>query len=161
MKKAQIQNWETVTVVVIVIIMIVVGIWIGFGQKISSAEKQQQEDNELDAVKISFVATQLEEIRCSTFSVQTTTCLDKYRLRALNRTISTNQFNSYQYYYSIFKNSEVIVHVIYPEPEDIVVYRYVEGQQNKSSIPLFTPILVYDPVDRSNDFGMLEVRTFS
>ena len=162
-KKAQIQTGETIAVVIIIVIMIFIGLWIYFSKSVVDVGKEDESQAELERITTAIVSSALEELKCTSYSDFSSSCLDYYRIRALANLTKIEKYGkSYTHYYSKFRKSRIAVHVIYPEsatePSEYIIYEY-NGTSN-TSVPIFMPVLLYDPVYRENHFGMIEVRTF-
>ena len=161
-KKGQLQSGETVVVIIIVIIMLIVGIVFFVRSKDQSIKNEAQSMTDINAIKISIVASNLNELKCSDYNVMVKTCFDYYRLKAFANTVDADKQESKQYYYFAFRNSKITIKVIMPNQtvENMTLYDY-NNTANKSSTPTFIPIIVANPMTGENYFSVIEVRTYS
>jgi hypothetical protein len=163
-RKAQIQNMESIAVVIIIGILIVLGIVFAFKQKSSDFVEEKEKFAELDGMTISLRASNLKELKCSSFSNSgNEVCIDLYKLRALEQRVKPENFETYRYYNNLFKKSEIAVRLIYPKREGvetITIYSYNNTNVDTLQTTFF-PVLVYDPVKKENIFAMMEIKVFS
>jgi len=167
MKKAQIQSMESIVVVIIIGIMIVLGIVFAFSLKSDTINSDVRKQQDLLSFTIALRASSLNELKCSTFAESGNVCLDLYRLLAMEETVNPRNPDAFKHYFKMFKQSEIIVHLVQPEYlengnriEKITIYSF-EPEDTTASESLFYPVLVYDPYDDINIFGVMEVRTFT
>ena len=92
--------------------------------------------------------------------------MDVYKLLAMQELVDPNDQEVFKYYFELFKESEIIVHIVHPafiegeQIHNITIYSF-EPEEVKSSKSMFSPILVLDPVTEMNMFSILEVKTFT
>lgn len=159
-RKGQIQSGESITVVIIVIILIILGLVFGFNREQSANTDAKAQQEQLSAVRITEVATNLDELKCSRFKSTGNLCMDIYKAKALSGIIKEDKENAYKTYYEMFRNSQINISIIYPNPENIQIYDYNDSI-NKSSKTSFTPLVVWDPVKKVKSFAIMEVSTYN
>lgn len=163
MKKAQIQNMESISVMIIIAILIILGIVFGFSQKTTEIEIQQKEVNEIDATSIAITAAGLKEIKCSSTVQSGNICLDYYRLKAMDSLMDPDTLEVYRYYFGLFKKSHITVNIISPNPtpdSPIEMYSY-DDPANYNTTSSYFPVIVYNPVTKINYFSIMEIQVFS
>lgn len=167
MKKAQIQSMESIAVVIIIGIMIIIGIVFAFSLKSDTIDVDVRKQQDLLSFTIALRASSLNELKCSTFTESGNVCLDIYRLLAMNETVNSANPDTFKYYFGMFKQSEIIVHLVHPwyfengiQVENITIYSF-EPEDTKARESLLYPVLVYDPYEDTNIFGVMEVKTFT
>jgi hypothetical protein len=161
MKKAQLQSGETVVVIIIVTIMIIVGLVFATRNKESSIEEEVETRNDLQAMSVALATSNLNEVRCSEYGVMPNTCMDYHRIKAFNIVVSQNLHKSKDYYYPVFGNSKIDIKILTAEPQENITLYDFNNSANKSSSPIFIPVIVRDSIHDINYFGILEVRTYS
>jgi hypothetical protein len=166
-KKAQLQSGETVVVVIIVTIMIIIGVVVATKNKANSITQESEDLNDLKAMNVAILASHFNELKCSDYSVMVNSCIDMYRAQAFADIVSTNKQNSKEYYYSSLGNSKIVLTIYMPistpekyEQQTITLYDY-DNSANKSSSPVFMPVIVLDAQNKVSYFSILEVRTYS
>jgi len=166
-KKAQLQSGETVVVIIIVTIMIIIGVVVATKNKANSITQESEDLNDLKAMNVAILASHFNELKCSDYSVMVNSCIDMYRAQAFAKIVSTNKQNSKEYYYSLLGNSKVVLTIFIPLPysniyeqKNITLYDYGDSA-NKSSSPVFMPVIVLDAQNKVSYFSILEVRTYS
>jgi len=159
-KKAQIQSGESITVVIIVVILIILGLVFGFSREQSANTEAKAQQEQLSAVRITELATNLDELKCSRYESTGDVCIDIYKAKALAEIIKEDKEDAYKNYYEMFRNSQINISIIYPNVENIQIYDYNDSI-NKSSKTSFTPILVWDPVRNVKSFALMEVSTYN
>jgi hypothetical protein len=164
-KKAQVQNMETIVVIIIVVIMMVIGLVLVTKNKKNNIEQDLTELNEMKAMDVAIVASNLNELKCSDYSAMIKTCFDYQRLVAFSNIVNQNKQNSFDYYYSLLGNSKISIQIIKKyDPvlidENITLYDY-NNSANKSSFPVFIPTIVLNSIEEQSYFAIIEVRTYS
>lgn len=160
-KKAQIQSGETIVVIILVSIMIMIGLVFATKSKKSNLENEQENINDLKAMEVAVVASNLNEIKCSDYSIMVKSCFDIYRLRAFKNVVEEDKQGAYAHYYDILGNTKLEINILTSNPpENIVLYDY-EDSGDKSSSPVFIPTIVLDNINKKSYFAVLKVSTFS
>lgn len=168
MKKAQIQNMESVAVVIIIGIMIILGLVFAFNFKSDDIKKEVEQQNSILAFTVALRVSSLEELKCSSFDNSGNLCLDLFMLDSFSEYVNPQNDEAYKYYYNQFKTSQVIIHIIYPEIEDyedgLVLFDYApEPQPGKDYTirKMFFPVTVLNPTTKVHHFSIMEVGVYS
>lgn len=160
MKKAQIQGMETIMVVIIITIIIIVAIQFGTKQKTIDIQNMAQEIDYLNAQRIAIQISNLEELKCNTDSTISTTCIDKYKILAIQN-LTQDDLEIYINYYDQFQNTQITIKTIFPEEStEITIYDY-NDTINKTKATTQIPTLIWDPITNTNEFGIIEVSTYT
>jgi len=155
-RKSQIQMLETISVLAIASILILLGLIFYSGMLKSSIEVEKGEGTQLDAIKIAQRSSFLPELQCSQDNIIIDNCINILNLEALSEIINENEI----YYFDKFSFSRIIVTKIYPDNEEWILYnRPLEQYSNK--IVTNSPILLFDPVEDKNYFGVMSIEVFS
>lgn len=171
MRKAQIQNMESIAVVIIIGIMIVLGLVFAFNFKSEDTKQEIDTQRGVQALTIALKASSLEELKCSSFSSSGNLCLDLLTLLAVSEYVTQDNAEAYKYYYDQFKMSFVNITMIYPVYEgDIEVQQPIkifdfapEVEEGKimSVRSIYYPVLVQDPITNTYYFSIMEVGVYS
>lgn len=153
---------ESISVMIIIAILIVLGIVFGFNQRTADLKIQRTEIKEIDATGIALKAGGLKEIKCSSAVDSGAVCFDYYRLKAISEISIPDEPEYYEYYYGLFKKSQITVNMIYPDAdaETITMYEYADSTDQNVSTSYF-PVIVYEPVTKKNVFSIMEIRVYS
>jgi len=155
-KKSHINILETI--VVLAIFFILVFFMFIFYSKISenSLEIENEQNSELDAIKIAQRASFLPELQCSQDNVIEDNCIDLHKLAALIDVINENEIH----YFDLFKFSRITVNEVYPNDGQIIVYdRPLDEYSYKNVIN--NPVLLFDSLNNKNNFGIMVVEVYS
>lgn len=155
-RKSQIQMLETISVLAIASILILLGLVFYSVMFKSSIEVEKGESMQLDAIKIAQRSSFLPELQCSQENIIIDNCINILNLEALSEIINENKI----YYFDKLSFSRIIVNKIYPDNEEWVLYdRPLEQYSDKSVTN--APILLFDPVEDKNYFGVMRIEVFS
>jgi len=147
---------ETISVLAIFSILILLGLIFYSGVFKSSIEVEKEERTQLDAIKIAQRSSFLPELQCSQENIIIDNCINILNLEALSEVINENEV----YYFDKLSFSRIIVNKIYPDDEEWVLYnRPLEQYSDK--IVTNAPILLFDPVENKNYFGVMNIEVFS
>lgn len=181
MKKAQIQNMESIAVIIIIGIMLIIGLVFAFNFKSEDVKKELEDKKSVQAFTIALRVSSLEELKCSSFEDAGNICLDLYLIQSFseilkeinNQNTNQNYKEAYKYYYDQFKTSEVIIKIIYPPLCDstqqncknyISLFNYTPEISSNKEYKINTitfPINVLNPVSSTYHFSIIEVRVHS
>ena len=162
-KKAQIQNMETITVVIIVIILIIFGIVYASNQKKQSLLEERERIKDMEAMVITTNALNMDFITCTLAGSSEETCVDYYKIKALEKNVFKE--DNYLYFYYLFQDSKIEINILknITDPtsvnEKILIYN-ATNMENKSRILIKTPITVKDVTQNINYFGIMEVTAY-
>ena len=165
MKKAQIQMGETIFVTMIIILLIIIGFVFLVSFEKDEAEQKKEEFFELDTITFSQLVSSLPEITCSDLGNEEESCFDMSRLTAFDNITELEKDISIEYYFEKLGNVNITIEQIYPEPEEnegyweIYVNYLEEGRPFGNTLML--PITLYDPVKKTNNFGVLYLTKYN
>ena len=149
---------ESIAVIIIITLMIFFGLT--FYSKIKTLDINDEADkySQLDAIKLANIVSNMPEMLCSEQRVVDLNCVDKYKLLALSSSI--DQGDARFYYLSMFGNSRISVHQLYP---DAMIYHIYENNMtlNQSIEAIMIPVNIYDPITRDSTFGFIKVEAYS
>ena len=152
-KKSQIQMMETIAIMLIFFVIIVIGFTFyiktsGFsqGQKITKIQ-------ELEYIKVSQAISFLPELQCSSKNIIKDNCFDMFKLSAfINLPDKNNVYYPFLYY------SDITVSEIYPSTKSWNIYNRT---RNSTSYKTTIPILLYNATERTNSFGILNIKYYT
>ena len=106
---------------------------------------------ELESIRISQAISFLPELQCSSKNIIDENCFDKFKL---------NHFDGSdkEFYYPFFYFSEISVNQIYPTGDNWVLYNKT---LNTTSYKTTIPILLRDPVEKTDSFGLLIINYYT
>lgn len=162
-KKAQVQNMETVAVVIIIIILIIFGIVYATNQKKTSLEGEVQRLKDIDVMKLTTNIINMDFVRCSQLEANLETCVDYHKILALKD--ETTKDKNYEYFYHLFGDTEIKLIILKNltntelDTENITIYEAQETE-NRTKIPINTPVTVKEIVTDVNYFAIMEVTVF-
>ena len=144
---------ETIAIMLIFFVIIVIGFTFyirtsGFsqGQKIAKVQ-------ELESIKVSQAISFLPELQCSSKNIIKDNCFDMYKLSAFMNLPDKNNV-----YYPFFYYSNITVREIYPSTKEWNIYNRT---RSGSSYKTLIPILLYNATERTNSFGILEIKYYT
>jgi len=157
-KKAQIQMMETIAVLLIFFILIVLGI-IFYGRVMKgNLEQEKEEQLQLQAIKVAQRASFLPELQCSQDNIVSENCIDLLKLNAA-AIVMDKQANEI-FYYDRFLFSKITVNEIYPDARQWTLYDRPLSDFT-SKIITNVPISLYEPVEDSYKFGVMNIEYYS
>ena len=156
LRKSQIQMLETISVLAIASILILLGLIFYSAVFKSSIEVEKGVSTQLDAIKIAQRSSFLPELQCSQENIIIDNCINILNLEALSEIINENEI----YYFDKLSFSRIIVNKIYPGNEEWVLYNRPLEQYSDKSVTN-APILLFDPVEDKNYFGVMRIEVFS
>ena len=154
-KNAQIQMMETIAVLFIFFILIVIGFV--FYAKIlkGNLEQQKEESAQLNAIEVAQRASSLPELQCSEGNIVSDNCIDLLKLEAASQIMQQNDI----YYYDRLLFSKITVNEIYPNSNEWALYTRPLDEFS-SKITTNIPILLFNPIENKNSFGIMTVELF-
>lgn len=155
------QMLESIGVIIIVTFLIFVGVSFYSKYQMGAAERLLSTQRQLDAVEVMKRVTDLPELQCSFVEVAAVGCMDTVKLeafstRALERDVRL-------YYFPLLRNAKVTVTEIYPctTPPCAPFVVYENNASGNGSVKTgFVPITLYNPIERTYAFGVLEVQVY-
>lgn len=163
-RKAQIHMGESIAVIIIIIVLITFG-FVFYGKvKSSSIGEQKVLFEELDAVKLSQVVYALPEIQCSFAGGADYGCVDLLKFISLSNIINESHYGhdqtNYFYYREIFGKARISIDRMNAAGFTDNLELYVGNNTWTSKSTIYMPIVLYNPIDDSNDFGVLTIEKF-
>ncbi|MDB4303371.1 hypothetical protein N9934_01090 [Desulfosarcina sp.] len=188
MKKAQMKMGETIAVLIVFFILIMVGMVIYTNMRKNSLEDKQIEDAELKSIEIATRVSQLPDIRCDDgMCVGCTDAVDILKLEALidegtelfyivavaeyDEPSLVDKYN--KIYFNMFSYSTIKISMIYPDvdsstfPDWEMIWGfhtdwaiYNNTGDAATTIPIYTPINLYNAYTEECYFGLLEVSVY-
>ncbi|MFC1768437.1 hypothetical protein ACFLZX_01610 [Nanoarchaeota archaeon] len=155
MKKSQMQLGETIAI--LLVFMLLVGLGFAFYARVNSISVQRQliQLEEQRAIHKVQTITNLPELICSSREVVTDYCVDLYKVYAALGPDGVFQ-KEVPYYRRLYGNSYVKLHWLsgIDTPIDFLLFNSTVGG---SANVFHFPVLINDPVNNTNHFGMIEV----
>ena len=158
--KAQIKMFETIAVLVIFFFLLVVGSAFYFGAQRSALEKEKAVAAEKAAFQVVLRTLNLPELDCSFLATQKDNCIDKIKLAKLSGILREDE-NALLDYFGTFGYSTITVRQVWPVfgMQKTVLYNNTP-EEEVSAIASFNPILLFDAIGNSYDFGVIEVKVY-
>ena len=155
MKRAQFRNMETIIITIVLTILFISGYAVYNKISYGNWEQKQLEFEKGRRAQLNTLISNIPELKCSTLGVQEVSCMDIFKIQAFNN------LESKQLYSEVFGNVEVVLKMVDLEngvSSQIVIFNdSLEDYSSKT--PVFKPILVNNPVNRTSNFGIL-ITTF-
>jgi len=146
---------ETIVVLAIFFILIAL-VFIFYSDVITRNWSIEKEENDqLNAIRIVQIASFLPELQCSQQNIILDNCINTLNLESMPEVIDENQI----YYFDKFSFSRIIVNRIYPDKEEWVLYNKPLEEYSSKSVTNI-PMLLFDPIESKNSFGVLNVEVF-
>jgi len=161
--KAQIKMFETMGVLVIFFFLLVGGAAFYFQIQKSSLQRDIAAQEQLRSFQIVQKALFLPELDCSFVSIQKDNCFDKLKIIDLGKHLADSDKDDFmEYYFNVFGFSDVKITQIYPVNESFsyTVYKNIPAEY-RSIIKTQSPVLLFDAIDNSYDFGIVEVDVYA
>ena len=152
--KAQVQIMDTISIMLIFFIIIVIGFLFYLRVSSSSQIDKLSKAQELESIRVSQTISFLPELQCSSKNIVKDNCFDKYKLDMFKMfgTAKKDQ------YYPFFYYSNITINEIYPNSGNWNIYSKIG---NGTSYKTFIPILLYNPITKTNAFGILTVQSYA
>jgi hypothetical protein len=160
MRKAQIQMFETIGVLVVFFFLLVASAAFYFKFQESALKKELAKQAQLQSLQTAQRAMFLPELDCSFVSVQRENCFDRYKLVAL-QDVAAQDSRMEKQYFGLFGYANVSVRQVYPATSfHTTIYARIPEEYH-SVLKSFAPVLLYDPLEKSFSFGVMEVATYA
>ena len=157
MKRAQIKMFETVGVLVVFFFLLAIGVVFYFNAQESAMEQELKKQILMRSLQSAQSATFLPELDCSFVTVTRENCFDLKKLEVFPNLVAERE----QDYFRMFGYANVTVRKVYPESDDVYELYDKPLDEYTDAIKSLIPVLLYDPVLRSYDFGVIEVTTYA
>ncbi len=156
-RKGQVKMFETIGVLIVFFFLLIAGSVFYFGAQTSSIEKERVRAQEQKSLQIVLKALYLPELDCSFLKTQKENCVDVLKLAEFSRLLRNESVR--QAYYEEFGDALVTVSEVYPRGRSVVLYN-VTPQVERDVRVTRSPMLVFDPVQDTYAFGVIEVRVY-
>ena len=158
--RGDIKLFETIGVLIVFLILLGFAIiFYNFVQK-SSFEQELQKIAEGKSQEISEKALLLPELDCSLTGITEINCIDLFKLKGFGAIVN-GSLDAEAEYFTVFETSEVVVRQLWP-PSNASIVLYNKTPEKYRSKTLFaSPILLRQPLQNANIFGIIEVTTYA
>ena len=150
-RKAQIRMGETIAVLIIFFFLLILGAIFFLNVQKGKMSVETLKYVAQEGIKISQVISSFPELQCASNNIIEDNCFDIFKLNISAGNVITNT----QYYYSLFRYSEIVVEEIFPTKRIWSIY----NNTLNTSVPTYTwiPVLLYNATSKQNSFGVLSV----
>ena len=153
-RKGQIQVFETMAVLVIFFILIFIG-FIFYGRMVrTDIGKESYQLSQLKSISTAQKVMFFPELQCSDDSLVKENCIDRLKLDSAAKVMRDNEL----YYYDMLEFSEINISTIYQNEQKWTIYSR-KPETFKSRFITNVPVLIYDPLAKRNDFGIITIET--
>ena len=169
--RAQIKMFETIAVLIVFFFLLFTGSIFYFAAQKSSLQKERVKASEEYALQIVLKALYMPELDCSFLVTQKDNCIDKIKLTKLAELMTSDE-TAQTDYYSEFGYATITVSEAYPRHTNTTLYNNVLTKTEKilgvdkevsaftANITTQSPILLYDAIQDSYAFGIIEVNVY-
>ena len=151
-KKSQIRMMETISILLIFFVLIVLAFTFYLKTSTFTQDEKVTKDQELQSIRVSQTVSFLPELQCSSKNIISENCFDRYKLDIINNS------NFDDTYYPLFYYSRITINETYPGSSSWKLY---ERTRDSTSYKTTMPVLIYNPIERINSFGLLNVEYFT
>ena len=165
-RKSQLHIMETVITMLVFSLLLSVAVAFYAGAQRSAYASELGEAADARAIALSKVAASLPELQCSSRNiVRTDNCVDKLKLEAAAKVMKDNS----EAYYDLFGYSSITVEQVYPKPaagqqtaeqQSWTLYEK-KPQQASGELHMQIPIVIYNPVEKTYAFGVMDAAAYS
>jgi hypothetical protein len=153
--KGQMQIMEMVIVLVIFFFIVGVGIIFYFRFAQNEAVKEQATIDEYNLLETAKAISSLPELHCSQAGDEALYCIDMYKAEAFYQAMRDDR----AHYANLFAGYEVELRCIYPDcanqgMQSLQLMDY-KPAGTTSKRPLFLPVLIHNPIQRTFSYGEL------
>ena len=155
-RKSQIKMFETIGILIVFFFLIGFGLIFYTQMQGSGLNKLFQEEHELKSINVAQLTNYLPEIQCSSENILTENCFDIVKVESFSEVTPDNRL----YYYNLFYSSNITVEQVYPEPtQNWNIYSSVPVDWRDKTVT-HLPILLYDPIDKRYNTGVVHIEVF-
>lgn len=153
--KAQLKMWTTIAVLIVFFVLLMFGFIFYANVESITLDRAQKEAEARRSIAVAQVIVNLPELQCSMASgVEKGICFDLYKALAFKE-----KRTSYRtHYYSVFGYANITLRQIEPSGDNITLYDYTGNK--KSFTKGFIPISIYNPINKTFSFGVVEVNSY-
>ncbi len=165
-KKSQLQIMENALIIMVIFIILVIAFLF-----VVSFQRQEQKDKEkefqmLELVKKTQILNFLPEMQCSEDNIFVPNCYDILKIEAFTNLVSEDKF----FYDELLGNIKISVRRYEPSPDcdcpnnerwlkTWLIYDNPKPE-NRGFIPFYVPVLLKDPVNDDNYFGVIYLEVY-
>ena len=159
--RGQIQMGEIIAVIVVFIMLLIFGLFWFFQQGTSQAGEIQEEQFRLQLLERTKEIMNLPELQCSFASTPDTSCVDLYKMQAIQDVINYN-IDIRRQFEDRFFGQAVRIDVVYPAthtlPLQTVLFNFSTSSDSYQSAVV--PVTIRDPITRRSYFGALILQNY-
>ena len=155
--RAQIKMFETIAVMVVFFFLIAFGLTFYFVIAKASAQKDHQRTLQLQTIQTAQKISTIPEFDCVKVGVQIENCFDEIKVAKFSERIRADP-EMKEAYFDIFGFVDVKLNKIFPNERQYDIYSKTRPDAGYDITML--PVLVYEPVQDSFGFGVLEVKFY-
>ena len=157
-RKAQIKMFETIAVLVIFFFLIVFGVSFYFVMQRSSYNRQVERNAQLVSVQLAQKISDIPELDCALAGIQIDNCVDKIKLEMFNEKLKEGL--SRVNYFRVLGYSKIAINEVYPTDKVHELYEN-EPQDYIGAYKNWLPVLLYDAVENTFSFAVMEITTYA
>lgn len=158
MKKSQIKLFETIAILIIFFFLIAFGMVFYTQLQGRSIKREIDELYELKSINTAQLINYLPEIQCTKENIATENCFDIIKLNSFAQISSQDQYRLY--YHNLFFSSRISVEQIYPPPYTTWQIYSSVPQEWDAITKTHLPILLYDPIEKRYNAGVLQIEVY-
>lgn len=154
---------ETIMVLVMFFFLVAIGLKFYGNIQIQELKKTQTEFERLDSIKVANILMTLPELSCTTFNEFEGSCVDYHKAQSWNQTDPDIMAGAYL---PVFGYAKIELKLLYPEeridhlPDKNIIIYNTKPTNVINSITTEIPIVSYNAINRTKDFGMLSITTY-
>lgn len=150
--------FETIGILIIFFFLVAFGLVFYSQMQQSSLNKEFQQEYELKSINVAQLTNYLPEIQCSSENIITENCFDAIKLTSFSEVTPNNRL----FYYNLFYTSNITVEQIYPESEPTRKWNIYSSvpEEWEDKIKTHIPILIYDPIERRYNTGVVHIEVY-
>ena len=160
-RKSQLKMTENIAVLFVFFLILAFGMIFYMNVMKSTAQKEEEENFALKAIRITQLVNYLPELQCSMENIVIDACFDIMKVEAFAEIVDENQF----YYYDFFEYSNISVTEVYPDQRTWTIYENLPDDHiQKSSLVTHVPISLFNATAKGNKvyrFGVLNVVVYA
>lgn len=156
--RAQIQIGESIIVLILFLFLLVFGVVVYTKVQQFTGKQEQREQKEDISMQMEQKIRFLQELQCTAQGIARFDCYDLAKLKAFTAT-----YQEYKLYYNtmIFPHAKVSIAAVFPDQAEFVLYEDAAlADQATTATPFRTPLLIYNPIDDSYNFGYITVEVY-
>jgi hypothetical protein len=160
-KKAQLQIMENAFILMIIFIILVIALIFVIGFQKAEQKDKEKEYKNLELIKKSQVLNFLPEMQCSDNNNIAPDCYDLIKINSFKQQVK----DSKDYYTNLLGNIKITIKRYDPSPninswgETWEIYDNPKPEDN-GFLPVHFPVLLSDPVNNANYFGLIFLQVY-